>query len=70
MAMGRLNNVWDQLFRVERHHIANLIIDRIDLIHAGEVQGIKVKWLEVGRNALIEEFAPNDIGAELLDVET
>jgi hypothetical protein len=69
MAMGRLNNVWDQLFPVERHRIANLMIERIDLIHAGEVQGIKVKWREVGWNALIAEFAPDSIGAELLEVE-
>jgi hypothetical protein len=34
MAMGRLNNVWDQLFPVERHRIANLMIERIDLVHA------------------------------------
>ena len=69
MAMGRLNNVWDQLFPVERHRIANLMIERIDLVHAGEVQGIKVKWREVGWNALIEEFAPDSIGAERLEVE-
>lgn len=69
MAMGRLNNVWDQLFPVERHRIANLMIEHIDLVHAGEVQGIKVKWREVGWNALIEEFAPDSIGAELLEVE-
>jgi hypothetical protein len=69
MAMGRLNNVWDQLFPVERHRIANLMIERIDLVHAGEVQGIKVKWREVGWNALIAEFAPDSIGAELLEVE-
>ncbi len=29
------------------------MIERIDLVHAGEVQGIKVKWREVGWNALI-----------------
>lgn len=69
MVMGRLNNVWDQLFPVERHRIANLMIERIDLVHAGEVQGIKVKWREVGWNALIAEFAPDSIGAELLEVE-
>jgi hypothetical protein len=69
MAMGRLNHVWDQLFPVERHRITNLMIERIDLVHAGEVQGIKVKWREVGWNALIKEFAPDSIGAELLEVE-
>jgi len=69
MAMGRLNDVWDHLFPVERHRIANLMIERIDLVHIGEVQGIKVKWRELGWNALIEEFAPQSIGAELLEVE-
>jgi hypothetical protein len=69
MAMGRLNDVWDHLFPVERHRIANLMIERIDLVHLGEVQGIKVKWRELGWNALIEEFAPQSIGAELLEVE-
>ncbi len=70
MAMGRLNDVWDQLFPVERHRIANLMIERVDLVHAGAVQGIKVKWREIGWNALIEEFAPQSIGAELLEVES
>jgi len=69
MAMGRLNNVWDQLFPVERHRIANLMIERIDLVHVGEVQGIKVKWRELGWDALIGEFAPGELGAELLEVE-
>lgn len=69
MAMGRLNDVWDHLFPVERHRIANLMIERIDLVHIGEVQGIKVKWREIGWNALIEEFAPKSIGEELLEVE-
>jgi site-specific DNA recombinase len=69
MAMGRLNDVWDRLFPVERHRIANLMIERIDLVHVGEVQGIKVKWRELGWDALIGEFAPQSIGAELLEVE-
>ena len=69
MAMGRLNDVWDQLFPVERHRIANLMIERIDLVHVGEVQGIKVKWRELGWDALIGEFAPGEIGADLLEVE-
>jgi len=69
MAMGRLNDVWEQLFPAERHRIANLMIDRIDLVHTGEVQGIKVKWREIGWNALIGEFAPSGIGAEMLEAE-
>ena len=68
MAMGRLNDVWDQLFPVERHRIANLMIERIDLVHVGEVQGIKVKWRELGWDALIGEFAPRGIGAEVVEV--
>lgn len=70
MAMGRLNDVWDHLFPVERHRIANLMIERIDLVHIGEVQGIKVKWRELGWNTLIGEFTPRGIGAELLEVES
>jgi hypothetical protein len=69
MAMGRLNDVWDHLFPVERHRVANLMIERIDLVDAGPVQGIRVKWREIGWNALIKEFAPESIGAELLEVE-
>ena len=69
MAMGRLNDVWDHLFPVERHRIANLMIERIDLVHIGEVQGIKVKWRELGWDKLIGEFAPREIGAELMEVE-
>jgi DNA invertase Pin-like site-specific DNA recombinase len=69
MAMGRLNDVWDQLFPVEKHRIANLMIERIDLIHTDEMQGIRVKWRELGWDALIGEFAPRGVGAELLEVE-
>ena len=69
MAMGRLNDVWDHLFPIERHRIANLMIERIDLVSAGEVQGIRVKWREIGWRSLVKEFAPNSIGAELLEVE-
>ena len=69
LAMGRLNDVWDQLFPAERHRIANLMIERIDIVHAGEVQGIKVRWRELGWDALIGEFTAQGIGAELLEVE-
>lgn len=69
MAMKRLNDVWDQLFPVERHRIANLMIERVDLVHVGEVQGIKVRWRELGWTTLIGEFTPSGIGAELLEVD-
>ncbi|MCO5102514.1 MAG: recombinase family protein [Burkholderiaceae bacterium] len=69
MAMARLNDVWDQLFPVERHRVANLMIERVDLVHTDEMQGIRVKWRELGWDALIGEFAPRGVGAELLEVE-
>ncbi len=69
MAMGRLNDVWDQLFPVERHRVANLMIERVDLVHTDEMQGIRVKWRELGWDALIGEFAPRGVGVELLEVE-
>jgi site-specific DNA recombinase len=69
LAMGRLNDVWDRPFPAERHRIANLMIERIDIVHAGEVQGIKVRWRELGWDALIGEFTAQGIGAELLEVE-
>nr|SPS06263.1 Prophage LambdaMc01, site-specific recombinase, resolvase family [Candidatus Nitrotoga fabula] len=65
LAMGRLHDVWDQLFPVERHRIANLMIERIDLVSGG----LKVKWRELGWKELIGEFTPLCIGAELLEVE-
>jgi hypothetical protein len=44
MAMGRLNDVRDQLlFPVERHRIANLMIERIDLVQAREMLRIRAK---------------------------
>ncbi|MBW8067186.1 MAG: recombinase family protein [Ferrovum sp.] len=69
IAMGRIDKVWDQLFSVERHRIANLMIERIDLVRAGEVQGIKVKWRELGWRDLIGEFMPDSIGTELVEME-
>ena len=69
LAMGRLNNDWDQLFPAEQHRIANLMIERIDLVHTDEMQGVRVKWRELGWDALIGEFVPGSVGAELLEVE-
>ncbi len=61
--------MWERLFPAERHRIANLMIERVDLVNDGERQGIKVKWREVGWDALIGEFVPGEIGAEMLEVE-
>ncbi len=69
VAMRRLGNVWDDLFPAERHRIARLMIERVDLISSEHTQGIRVAWRELGWNQLIREFAPDGIGAELLEVE-
>ncbi len=45
------------------------MVERIDLVHVGEVPGVKVAWRELGWDALIGEFAPRGIGAELVEVE-
>ena len=63
--MTRLGDAWDQLFSIEQHRIVNLMIERIDLV-AG---GLKIKWRELGWKALIKEFAPSTIGAELVELE-
>ena len=65
MAMVKLGDVWEQLFPAERHRIVNLMIDRVDLVPGG----LKVKWHELGWKALIGEFTPDSIGAELVAME-
>ncbi len=69
MAMGRLNNVWDQLFPVERHRIANLMIERIDLVHVGEGAGHQGEVAGGSAGTRSSVSLPNSIGAELLEVE-
>lgn len=49
--------------------IANLMIERIDLVAMGEIHGIKIRWRELGWNVLIGEFAPSEIGGELIELE-
>ncbi|WP_019560812.1 recombinase family protein [Caldimonas manganoxidans] len=66
MAMQRLGDVWEQLYPAERHRIANLMIERVDIVPGG----LKVKWRELGWKELIGEFAPDSIGAELVEMET
>lgn len=72
MAMGRLRDVWDQLFPAEQHRIVNLMIERIDLVQAdgtGELQGINVRWRKLGWAELVREFKPRSIGAELVEAK-
>jgi DNA invertase Pin-like site-specific DNA recombinase len=65
MAMHRLGEVWEQLYPAERHRIVNLMIERVDIVPGG----LKVKWHELGWKELIGEFAPDSIGAELIEME-
>ena len=65
MAMHRLGDAWEQLYPAERHRIVNLMIERVDIVPGG----LKVKWRELGWKELIGEFAPESIGAELVEME-
>jgi hypothetical protein len=65
MAMRQLGNVWEQLYPAEQHRIVNLMVERVDIVSGG----LKVKWRELGWKDLIEEFAPDSIGAELVEME-
>ena len=65
MAMHSLGDVWEQLFPAERHRIVHLMIDRVDMVPGG----LKVKWRELGWKELMGEFAPESIGAELVEIE-
>ena len=65
MAMGRLGDVWEQLYSLEQHRIVNLMIERVDLVSGG----LKIKWRELGWKELIGEFVPDSIGSELVEME-
>ena len=65
MAMNRLGDVWEQLYPAERHRIVNLMVERVDLVSGG----LKVKCHGLGWKALIGEFTPDSIGAELVEME-
>jgi len=70
MAMGRLRDVWEQLFPAEQHRIVKLMIERIDLVQAegaSELQGINVRWRKLGWADLLRGFKPSSIGAELVE---
>ncbi len=72
LAMGRIRDVWDQLFPVEQHRIVNLMIERIDLVQevgSAELQGLNVRWRTLGWAELVREFKPRTIGAELVEAE-
>lgn len=41
------------------------MIERVDIVPGG----LKVKWRELGWKELIGEFAPESIGAEMVEME-
>ncbi|MGI8427411.1 MAG: recombinase family protein [Actinomycetota bacterium] len=65
LSMSRLGDVWERLFPAERHRIVNLTIERVDLVPGG----LKIKWRALGWQALMGEFAPETLGAELVELE-
>jgi hypothetical protein len=63
--MRQLGEAWAHMFPLACHRIANLMVERIDLVSGG----LKIQWRELGWKALIKEFAPSRIGAELVELE-
>ena len=51
LALGRLSQIWEQLFAVERHRIAHLMIERVDLVDDEVQRGIRGRWGSVFRVA-------------------
>ncbi|MFW8566175.1 recombinase family protein [Orrella sp. 11846] len=69
VAMADLERMWDHLYPAEQHRLVNLMIERVDLVDDGRVQGVEISWRELGWRELLSEFADNTIGAEALEVE-
>jgi len=65
LAMCRLGDVWKQLFPAEQVRLANLLIERVQLLS----DGIDIVWREIGWKELAGELAPNTIGGEMLEME-
>jgi site-specific DNA recombinase len=65
LALSSLGSVWEQLYPVEQQRIVHLMIERIDWV----ANGLQIHWRELGWQALIREFTPATIGAELVALE-
>ncbi|UZR30748.1 recombinase family protein [Methylococcus mesophilus] len=65
VAVGQLGSVWEQLFPAERHRIVQLMIERVELAEGG----LRIRWRALGWKALLGEFTPKTIGAELIEME-
>jgi len=65
LAMCRLGDVWKQLFPSEQVRLANLLIERVQLLS----DGIDIVWREAGWKELAGELVPDTIGGEMLEME-
>lgn len=65
-ASSRLGEIWEQLYPNEQH--PHRPVD--DRARRPLVPGcLRIRWRELGRKELIREFAPESIGAELVELE-
>lgn len=65
LAMRNLGAIWPSLFPEEQSRIVNLLIRRVQFA----ADAIEIQWHPMGWQALIGEFQPNSIGAELAEME-
>jgi DNA invertase Pin-like site-specific DNA recombinase len=65
LALTQLGDIWEQLYPNEQHRIVQLMIERVGLVP----EGLRIRWRELGWKELITEFAPESIGAELVELE-
>jgi DNA invertase Pin-like site-specific DNA recombinase len=65
LALSRLGDIWEKLYPNEQYRIVQLMIERVDLAS----EGLRIRWRQLGWKELITEFAPESIGAELVELE-
>lgn len=63
--IGLGKNRGRQLFPEEQSRIVNLLIRRVQFT----ADAIEIQWHPMGWQALVGEFQPNSIGAELAEME-
>lgn len=65
LTMRNLSAVWNEMFPEERCRLVRLLIAKVQL----KDEGGDIEWQPAGWSALMEELAPNSIGAELRELE-
>ena len=65
LKMQQLAEVWKALFPVERHRLAQLLIERVVM----GADGMEIVWRDIGWQELAAELLPGTIGAELQELE-